>query len=77
MLRRWLFPLPPLKMTDKQVRCINLASYNYLGFGGVDEYCTPRVYQAIVERRQECHLLDHCRDLIGRRIAGVASGTQV
>lgn len=25
------------------LRCLNLASYNYLGFAAQDPYCTPRV----------------------------------
>lgn len=32
-----------LKRTDKVKRCLNLGSYNYLGFAAADEYCTPRV----------------------------------
>ncbi|WZY86300.1 hypothetical protein YC2023_032684 [Brassica napus] len=27
--------------TTKSTRCLNLGSYNYLGFGSYDEYCTP------------------------------------
>eukprot|EP00966_Prymnesium_polylepis_P009086 209588-Prymnesium_polylepis.1 len=33
----------PLEMTGKTVRCLNLGSYNYLGFGGWDPVCTPEV----------------------------------
>mmetsp|Transcript_4745 Transcript_4745/g.8618 ORF Transcript_4745/g.8618 Transcript_4745/m.8618 type:complete len:1349 (+) Transcript_4745:123-4169(+) len=29
---------PPLRLTDRTKRCLNLSSYNYLGFGGVDKY---------------------------------------
>jgi 7-keto-8-aminopelargonate synthetase-like enzyme len=29
--------------TGETRRCINLGSYNYLGFAASDEYCTPRV----------------------------------
>ena len=49
-------------MVDKQVRCINLASYNYLGFGGVDDYCTPKVYQAILERGMSVGCTRTCVD---------------
>ncbi|KAF4684094.1 serine palmitoyltransferase, long chain base subunit [Perkinsus olseni] len=39
-----------LHLTGKVRRgCINLASYNYLGFGGRDDYCTPKVIEAIKE----------------------------
>ncbi|KAL9250606.1 Long chain base biosynthesis protein 2a-like protein [Drosera capensis] len=31
-----------LTRTDKTKRCLNLGSYNYLGFAAADEYCTPR-----------------------------------
>ena len=30
-------PLNDLKLTKKTRKCVNLSSYNYLGFGGVDE----------------------------------------
>ena len=40
----------PLLLTGRTLRCLNLASYNYLGFGAQDHYCTPRVKQAM----QEC-----------------------
>jgi len=33
----------PLKLTGRKIRCVNLGSYNYLGFAASDEYCTPRV----------------------------------
>ncbi|KAL9683062.1 hypothetical protein QQ045_014876 [Rhodiola kirilowii] len=36
-----------LKRTDKKKRCLNLGSYNYLGFAAADEYCTPRVIEAL------------------------------
>ncbi|KAF5808553.1 putative serine C-palmitoyltransferase [Helianthus annuus] len=36
-----------LKRTTKTSRCLNLGSYNYLGFGAVDEYCTPRVIESL------------------------------
>ncbi|EER12623.1 serine palmitoyltransferase, putative, partial [Perkinsus marinus ATCC 50983] len=32
---------------EVQKGCINLASYNYLGFGGTDEYCTPLAIKAL------------------------------
>jgi hypothetical protein len=35
------------EMTGRDVRCINLGSYNYLGFGGCDEYCTADVLAAV------------------------------
>ena len=28
-------------------KCLNLGSYNYLGFGSTDEYCTERVIQSV------------------------------
>ncbi|CAJ1953323.1 unnamed protein product [Sphenostylis stenocarpa] len=36
-----------LKRTDKLSRCLNLGSYNYLGFAAADEYCTPRVVDTL------------------------------
>ncbi|GJY32291.1 long chain base biosynthesis protein 2a [Tanacetum coccineum] len=36
-----------LKQTTKVSRCLNLGSYNYLGFAAADEYCTPRVIQSL------------------------------
>jgi serine palmitoyltransferase len=33
--------------TGKTRRCLNLGSYNYLGFGGVNSYCTPLVEEAV------------------------------
>ena len=33
----------PLALTGTTTRCLNLGSYNYLGFAAADEYCTPRV----------------------------------
>ena len=30
-------------LTGANRRCLNLGSYNYLGFAAADEYCTPRV----------------------------------
>ncbi|KVH98122.1 hypothetical protein Ccrd_023668, partial [Cynara cardunculus var. scolymus] len=36
-----------LKRTTKTSRCLNLGSYNYLGFAAADEYCTPRVIECL------------------------------
>lgn len=33
----------PLDVTGNSTRCLNLGSYNYLGFAAQDQYCTPRV----------------------------------
>ena len=35
--------------TPASRRCLNLGSYNYLGFGGVNSFCTPRVMKAAME----------------------------
>lgn len=32
-----------LKVLDTKKHCLNLGSYNYLGFAAGDAYCTPRV----------------------------------
>lgn len=32
-----------LTITGGVKRCLNLGSYNYLGFAASDAYCTPRV----------------------------------
>eukprot|EP00392_Amoebophrya_sp_AT5.2_P009242 g9270.t1 len=40
-------PLKPLTLTDEEVLSTNLASYNYLGFGGVDNFCTEFVANCI------------------------------
>ncbi|KMZ64165.1 Long chain base biosynthesis protein [Zostera marina] len=36
-----------LYRTGKSTRCLNLGSYNYLGFASADEYCTPRVINSL------------------------------
>ncbi|KAI3901949.1 hypothetical protein MKW92_014692 [Papaver armeniacum] len=36
-----------LKRTTSTRRCLNLGSYNYLGFAASDEYCTPRVIESL------------------------------
>ncbi|XP_049409951.1 long chain base biosynthesis protein 2a-like isoform X1 [Solanum stenotomum] len=36
-----------LVRTTKVSRCLNLGSYNYLGFAASDEYCTPRVIESL------------------------------
>ncbi|KAK6153906.1 hypothetical protein DH2020_013545 [Rehmannia glutinosa] len=36
-----------LKRTTRVKRCLNLGSYNYLGFAAADEYCTPRVIESL------------------------------
>lgn len=41
-------PYRPLETTEEIAKnCINLASYNYLGFGGVDEFCTEKVRECL------------------------------
>ena len=37
----------PLVRTGELKRCLNLGSYNYLGFGGVDPICTPAVIRTL------------------------------
>lgn len=32
-----------LTLTGRVKECLNLGSYNYLGFAASDAYCTPRV----------------------------------
>lgn len=36
-----------LHQTENTIRCLNLGSYNYLGFASHDEYCTPRVVETM------------------------------
>ncbi|KAG6473384.1 hypothetical protein ZIOFF_067299 [Zingiber officinale] len=36
-----------LHRTTNTTRCLNLGSYNYLGFAAGDEYCTPRVIESL------------------------------
>lgn len=38
-----------LNFTGTTRRCLNLGSYNYLGFAAADEYCTPRVQDSLNE----------------------------
>ena len=33
--------------TTATTKCLNLGSYNYLGFAAADEYCTPRVIESL------------------------------
>lgn len=40
-------PLNDFTITKEVKTCVNLASYNYLGFGGVDEFCTPVAKAAV------------------------------
>lgn len=42
-------PLHDFVLSSKVIRCVNLASYNYLGFGGVDPHCTPAAKAAANE----------------------------
>eukprot|EP00798_Chlamydomonas_sp_ICE-L_P019243 gene19243-25873_t len=37
----------PLQLTGSTTRCLNLGSYNYLGFAASDPYCTPRVQKTL------------------------------
>lgn len=39
----------PLDLTGRTQRCLNLGSYNYLGFAAADEYCTPRVLDMLAD----------------------------
>ena len=39
----------PLTLTGEKRRVLNLGSYNYLGFGGVDAHVTPRVREALAK----------------------------
>ncbi|KAF4346279.1 hypothetical protein G4B88_018653 [Cannabis sativa] len=36
-----------LNRTSNTTKCLNLGSYNYLGFAASDEYCTPRVIESL------------------------------
>jgi len=46
----WFFPaLYAPECTSVSQRCVNLSSYNYLGFGGVDEFCTPAARASMLE----------------------------
>ncbi|KAK8965699.1 Long chain base biosynthesis protein 2d [Platanthera guangdongensis] len=36
-----------LHRTSKTSKCLNLGSYNYLGFAAADEFCTPRVIESL------------------------------
>lgn len=42
-------PLHEFKCLAEVRRCTNLASYNYLGFGGVDEFCTPAARECFLQ----------------------------
>lgn len=33
--------------TSNTTKCLNLGSYNYLGFAAADEYCTPHVIESL------------------------------
>ncbi|CAD6256949.1 unnamed protein product [Miscanthus lutarioriparius] len=35
------------RRTSNTTRCLNLTSYNYLGFAAADEYCIPRVVESL------------------------------
>ncbi|KAI3909037.1 hypothetical protein MKX01_025005 [Papaver californicum] len=36
-----------LKRSSNTSKCLNLGSYNYLGFAASDEYCTPRAVESL------------------------------
>jgi 7-keto-8-aminopelargonate synthetase-like enzyme len=36
-----------LEVNGRTKRCLNLGSYNYLGFAAADDYCTPRVLDTL------------------------------
>ena len=38
-----------LVTTPQSRRCLNLGSYNYLGFGGLNTHCTPLVVKSVLE----------------------------
>lgn len=43
-------PLTDFKLSATEFKtCVNLSSYNYLGFGGVDSFCTPAAKRAALE----------------------------
>jgi len=42
-------PMHSLCNTGETKRCVNFASYNYLGFGGSDEHCTPAAWAEVLE----------------------------
>ena len=44
-----MFYCRALNLTGKTRRCLNLGSYNYLGFAAADEYCTLRVRKVLRE----------------------------
>ena len=46
-LGQLLYGFLPFRLTGEQRQCINMASYNYLGFGGVDKDCTPACVEAV------------------------------
>lgn len=61
-----------LNVTGRTRRCLNLGSYNYLGFAAADEYCTPRVLDTLADwgmstcsARTEGGAWDGGRSLIG------------
>ena len=43
----WLIFSLCCRRTSNTTRCLNLGSYNYLGFAAADEYCTPRVIESL------------------------------
>lgn len=43
------FQFNKLSLTGGSRHCLNLGSYNYLGFGSSDPYCTPRVLDTLSE----------------------------
>ena len=45
MKREWIDDR--LVPTGETVHCLNLGSYNYLGFAGNDPYCTPKARKAV------------------------------
>lgn len=48
-----------LKFTGKNIRCLNLASYNYLGFAENETFCTQRVLKSMREYGAACSSSPH------------------
>ena len=43
----FFFLILTCSLTENKRTCLNLGSYNYLGFAASDEYCTPRVIESL------------------------------
>ncbi|KAK1311167.1 Long chain base biosynthesis protein 2a [Acorus calamus] len=64
-----------LQRTIKTTSCINLGSYNYLGFAAADEYCTPLVIESLKKYSPSIAVFGWMAELVARFVGKPAAIT--